>query len=351
MVSFLLIFLLLRREQEHGGLVGRGLKKMDPDQPKGDDRMSKRVVVTGATGMIGRPLCRKLLERGYELTVFSRDPEAARKKVPGASGYVGWQPEESGPWGPAVDGAHGVVSLAGDNLFVGHLSEERLRAGDESRVVGTRGLVEAIGRATEKPQVLVSASSTGYYGFEGWTDEEVTENSSPVDDLWSRGSTLWEAEALRAEGLGTRVVLLRIGVVLKEGEGPLAYQVPRFRSGWGGPTPPGDQWWPWIHVDDVVGLFLMALENQEARGPINASSPGVVGEREYAETLGRVLGQPADNQMPESSLRQYMGLSADIVMHLRRVVPEKALGLGYRFEYPTLEPALRDLVADGVAGS
>lgn len=310
-----------------------------------------RVVVTGATGMIGRPLCKRLLERGYDLTVFSRNPGAAREKVPGASQYIGWQPEESGAWASAIDGAYGVVSLAGENLFDGHLSEERRRIGDESRIVGTRGLVNAIERAAvkgtaAKPRVLVSASSTGYYGFEGWSDEEVDEDHSPVDDAWHRGVALMEAEALRAEAFGTRVALLRIGVVLKDGEGTLAYQVPQFRSGWGGPTPPGDQWCPWIHINDVVGLFLMALENEHASGPINTGAPGVVRDREYAETLGRLLGQPADNEVPETVVRQHMGLSAEIVMHLRRVVPKKALALGYRFEYPGFESALRNLIED-----
>ncbi len=304
----------------------------------------KRVVVTGATGMIGRSLCQRLLERGYDLSVFSRDPEAAREKVPGASEYIRWQPEEAGAWASAIDGAYGVVSLAGENLFDGYLSEERRRIGDESRIVGTRGLVNAIEQAAAKPRVLVSASSTGYYGLEGRSDEEVDEDHPPVDDAWHRVVALMEAEALRAEEFGTRVTLLRIGVVFKEDEGTLVYKMPQFRSGWGGPTPPGDQWCPWIHIDDVVGLFLMALENEEAGGPINACAPGVVREREYAETLGRLLDQPAENELPESVIRQHMGLSAEIVMHLRRVVPKKALALGYQFEYPDLESALDDLI-------
>lgn len=307
-------------------------------------------VVTGATGMVGRPLCKRLLERGYDLTVFSRNPEAAREKVPGASEYIGWQPEESGTWASAIDGAYGVVSLAGENLFDGYLSEERRRIGDESRIFGNRGLVNAIERAAlkgtvAKPQVLVSASSTGYYGFEGWSDEEVDEDHPPEDDAWHRGVALMEAEAHRAEEFGTRVALLRIGVVLKDGEGTLAYKVPQFRSGWGGPTPPGDQWCPWIHIDDVVGLFLMALEDGEASGPINTGAPGVVREREFTKTLGHLLGQPADNEIPETVIRQHMGLSAEIVMHLRRVVPKKALALGYQFEYPDLESALRELIS------
>lgn len=306
----------------------------------------KRVVVTGATGMVGRPLCQRLLERGYDLTVFSRNPEAAREKVPGASEYIGWQPEESGAWASAIDGAYGVVSLAGENLFDGYLSEERRRIGDESRIVGTRGLVNAIERATNKPRMLVNASSTGYYGFDGWSDEEVDEDHPPVDDTWHRGVALMESEALRAEAFGTRVALLRIGVVLKDGEGTLAYKVPQFRSGWGGPTPPGDQWCPWIHINDVVGLFLMALEDGKVIGPINAAAPGVVREREYARILGHLLDQPADNEMPEIMIRQHMGLAAEIVMHLRRVVPKKALALGYRFEHSDLEFALRELIEE-----
>lgn len=306
--------------------------------------MHKRVVVTGATGTIGKLLCQTLLERGYEVTVFSRDPQAARTKVPGASDYVPWQPNATEPWAGSLDGAFGVINLAGEPLFDGYLTEERLRAGGEGRVIGTRGLVDAIGRTERKPSVLVNASSTGIYGFTETGDEEVTEATPPPrQDLWSIDSERWEAEAYRAEGFGVRVPALRIGVAL-ERSGLLEYQAQQFRVGRGGYSVPGSQWFPWIHIDDVVGLLMFLLEDIRVHGPINGTAPGVVRNQEYADTLASVLGMSANNVTSEEALRQYMGLAAEVTIHLRRVVPKRALELGYPFKFPELEPALRDLL-------
>lgn len=307
--------------------------------------MNKKIVVTGATGMVGRPLCKTLVEKGYAVTVFTREPEAAASKVPGAENYVRWDAGRADEWQPALEGIYGLVNLAGDNLFDGYLDEERLKAGSEGRVVLTRSLVEAIAWTEHKPKVLVNASSTGIYGFTEVSDEVVTEETPPPrQDLWSRDSERWEIEAYSAEQHSVRAVALRIGVALGREEGALPYQVQQFQSGRGSYSAPGDQWFAWIHLEDIVGLFLMALEDTRIHGPINATAPGIVRNKEYAQTLGRVLGASADYAVPAETLRQYIGLASDVTTYMRRVVPKRALELGYEFKFPALKPALHNLL-------
>lgn len=308
--------------------------------------VTKTVVVTGATGMIGRPLCKALLERGYAVTVFSRDPEAAKVKVPGATSYVAWDANGMGAWKAALKGAYGVVNLAGESLFNGYLTEEQLKAASESRVIGTRHLVTAMEKLEHRPKVLVNASSTGIYGFTEISEETVTENTPPPrQDLWSSDSERWEVEAYRAESFGVRTVALRIGVALGQEEGALPYQVQQFRAGRGSYSAPGTQGFAWIHLEDVVDLFIFALEMSEVHGPINATAPELVSNREYAQTLARVLSTRADYELPAETLRQYIGFAADVTTYMRRVLPQRALDLGYPFKFPELEPALHDLLA------
>jgi uncharacterized protein (TIGR01777 family) len=170
--------------------------------------------------------------------------------------------------------------------------------------------------------------------------------TTPGDDFWGRVSLPWEEAALEAERLGVRTVVLRTGYVLdgRPGSG-LAQQVAQFRRGFGGPVRPGSQWVPWIHIADAVELILLALDDERVRGPLNCTAPGVVRNREFAETLGRVVGKPANRAMPGVMLRMFMGVVADTIIHGRCVVPEAALALGYDFRFPTLDAALRDLVA------
>jgi uncharacterized protein (TIGR01777 family) len=304
------------------------------------------MVVTGATGQIGSVLCRRLLERGDAPVVFTRDVQAAQESVPGAADYVAWQPQETGPWATQTARAQAVVYLAGGSLYSGRQTRASVRAEVDTRVRGIRGLVRAMKEAAVKPRVFVSASSVGTYGYDGFTDAEFTENSSPGDDFWGQASLPWEEAALEAERLGVRTVVLRTGYVLdgRPGSG-LAQQVAQFRRSFGGPVRPGSQWVPWIHIADAVGLILLALDDERVRGPLNCTAPGVVRNREFAETLGVVLGKPVGRAIPGVMLRLFMGVVADTIIHGRRVVPETALALGYDFRFPRLEPALRDLVA------
>lgn len=207
----------------------------------------RRVIVTGATGLIGRALCAELNQRGDAVVVFSRDPDAAHSRLPGAAEYVAWQPQKSGPWSERLDGASAVVNLAGGPLFTfgKRLRKADVRAETQSRIQGIRRLVHVMEVASSKPATFVSASSVGTYGYAGFSDDMYIESSPPGDDFWGQDSRGWEEAALDAERLGIRPVVLRTGYVLDATPtGGLAQQVAQFRRGFGGPVLPGRQWLP-----------------------------------------------------------------------------------------------------------
>lgn len=301
---------------------------------------TRRVVVTGATGLIGKKLCEQLTFKGYELVVFSRNPEKARKMVPGAT--VAWAPTaEPGAWASVLEGAYGVVHLAGAPIFA-RWTEAYKQEIRDSRVLGTRGLVAAMAAAEKKPAVFVYGSAIGYYGFRG--DEEIDESGAPGDDFLAQVQGESEREAVRAEQAGIRTVLLRTGAVLDPGKGALPTMLPFFQMWMGGPVLPGTQWFSWVHVDDEVGLIMLALEDERARGPLNATSPEPQTNRDFSATLGRVIGRPAWLPVPRFALSLVFGEMGSVVAEGQRVIPRKALDLGYQFRYPNLEEALRQLL-------
>jgi uncharacterized protein len=213
----------------------------------------------------------------------------------------------------------------------------------ESRVLSTRNLVDALGELDpgERPRVLVSGSGAGWYGHRG--DERLDESApEPGDDFLAQLSADWEAEARRAEALGVRVVLNRTGVVLSESGGVLEKMLPFFKAGIGGPVAGGRQYVPWVHVDDVVGATIFALEHDEASGPVNVTAPEPVTNKELSKALGRVLRRPAFAPVPALAVKTLYGEMADIVITGQRAVPGQLTELGYVFEQPELEPALRD---------
>ena len=303
----------------------------------------KRVIVAGATGMIGRVVSKRLVERDYELLVFSRNPITARETVPGATDYIQWQPENSGSWVAAVDGAYAVVNLAGAPFFTKWTGDYQ-KTVRESRLFGTRGLINAMREAKVKPEVFIYGSSVGTYGFNGPRDLTLDENSPAGEDQWGQDSLALEQEAEEAETLGVRVVTMRTGVPLAKDAGLLVGQVPQFRNFFGGWIQPGTQWLPWIHIDDEVALIIFALENERVRGPLNGTAPESQTNHDFYRTLGRVLHRPCWLGLPPSLLRRFLGDVAITVTNGRRIVPTKALILGYQFKYPTSEQALRDLL-------
>jgi len=302
----------------------------------------KRVVVTGATGLIGKALCKRLIEKGYAVVVFSRDPAAARGQVPDAAEYVAWEPAESGPWMSAVDGAYAVINLAGASIAGKRWNPRYKQAILNSRVIGTRGLVNAIEQAANKPSVLINGSAIGYYGFRD--DTKLDESAAPGSDFLANVVKAWEAAALKAEGLGVRVVLVRTGIVLDKREGSFPLMMLPFRLFVGGPVLPGSQYFSWVHLADEVGIILFALENEQVRGPINATAPEPQTNKEFSATLGRMMGRPALFPVPGFALRLVMGEAAQLVTTGQRVIPHKAQDLGYQFQFPTSEAAIRDVV-------
>jgi uncharacterized protein (TIGR01777 family) len=299
----------------------------------------KRVIVTGATGLIGKAVCRDLLARGYEVVVFSRNPASARKNVPGAADYIAWQPEEGGAWAAQVDGAWAVVNLAGTSVAGRRWNDEYKRQIRDSRVTGTRGLVRAIAAAREKPQVLINGSAIGYYGARDATP--LDEGAAPGGDFLAGVVREWEAEATEAEALGVRTVLLRTGVVLDKAEGALALQKLPFQFFVGGPILPGTQWLSWIHLADEVGLIIFALEQEGVRGPLNAVAPAPQTNRDFSAALGGALGRPSWLPVPGFALKVALGEFADTTVTGQRVIPKKALEVGYEFRYGTSAAALR----------
>ena len=294
-----------------------------------------RVTVTGATGLIGAPLVAELQARGDDVTVLTRDPQSATRRLGVAA--QAWDPLSQPAPTEALEGREAVVHLAGEN--VAQRWTERARAAIRaSREVGTRNLVAGLEAADPRPAVLVSSSAVGYYGPRG--DEPVDEEAPPGRDFLAEVCVAWEREARAAEALGLRVVSIRTGIVLDGGGGALKKMLPPFRAGVGGPVAGGRQYMPWIHIDDVVGMYLAALDSVAWAGPVNASAPEPVTNRAFSQALGRVLHRPAVAPVPAVALRLLYGEMAEMVTGGVRAVPARALMAGYRFRHPDLGEAL-----------
>lgn len=296
-----------------------------------------RIVVTGATGTIGRAVVGALRERGDEVVAMSRDAERAREAL-GVEAH-GWADPKGEPApAAALAGADGVVHLLGEPVAQ-RWSDRAKREIRASRVEGTRNLVAGLRDAEPRPRVLVSQSASGYYGPRG--DERVDETEPAADDFLARVCVDWEAEAVRAEELGLRVARTRTGVVLAKGGGALAKMLPPFKLGIGGPVAGGRQYVPWVHLDDVVGALLLCLDSDAASGPLNLSAPEPVTNRELSKALGRVLRRPAVAPVPALALKLLYGDMAQIVTTGVRSVPRRLEDLGYTFARPNIDDALR----------
>jgi uncharacterized protein (TIGR01777 family) len=302
-----------------------------------------RVTVTGASGLIGAALLAALSERGAHVTVLSRAPERTRARLPRAGAgseveVIAWEPSGEPAPEHALAGRDAVVHLAGEPVAQ-RWSARAKRAIRDSRVTGTANLVAGIERSEPRPPVLVSSSAVGIYGPHG--EEPLDEETPPGVDFLASTCIAWEAAASRVRELGVRAVQIRTGVVLDRHAGALAKMLPAFRLGLGGPVAGGRQYISWIHTSDVVGLMLAALADERWSGPFNATAPDPVSNRELSKALGRVLGRPAFAPVPGFALRVRYGAMAEIITTGARVLPAKALVLGYEFAYPELEPALR----------
>ncbi len=299
------------------------------------------VTVTGATGLIGSRLVRRLKADRHEVTVLSRAPGRARANL-GVDAEA-WNPESEPAPVRGLAGRDSVVHLAGENVAQRWTAAARRRI-RLSRELGTRNLVAGIEAADPRPGTLVSSSAVGYYGAHG--DEELDEDAPAGDDFLAEVCVIWEQEAQRAEELGLRVARMRTGVVLERSGGALAKMLPFFRLGIGGPVAGGRQWVPWIHVDDVVGLYAAAVAGDQWTGPFNAVAPEPATNAELSKALGRALHRPAVLPVPGFAVAALYGRMASIVTEGQRAVPRRALGLGHRFAKPELDEALRSALED-----
>jgi uncharacterized protein (TIGR01777 family) len=288
-----------------------------------------RVVVAGGTGFLGTPLVSQLRANGNDVSVLTR-----RSAAPG---QITWSPNGTvGPWAKVIDGADVVINLAGESIAEHRWTAAYKARIRDSRIRATRSIVAAIHTAAQKPAAFLNASAVGYYGSRG--DELLTEESPPGTDFLASVCRDWEREALTAAD-ASRVILLRSAPVLDSGGGMLPRIALPFRLFIGGPVGSGTQYWSWIHRHDWVAMVIWALENRQS-GPLNLAAPVAVTNREFAQTLGRVLKRPAFLPAPAFVLRVLLGEMADVLLFSQRVVPAKAEGLGFRFRYPALEPAL-----------
>ena len=304
-----------------------------------------RVAVTGATGTIGREVVRALAARGDEVTALSRNAGNARRVLGEGVEAVAWgDPAREPAPTEALAGRDAVVNLLGERLDQ-RWSDEAKRRIRDSRVLGTRNLVEGLRGAEPRPSVLVSQSATGYYGPHG--DEPVDERAPAAGDFLGQVVAAWEAEARRAEELGVRVVLTRTGVVLSSSGGAIPKMLLPFKLGIGGPVAGGRQYMPWVHVEDVAGAILLCLDTESIRGPVNVTAPEPATNRELSRTLGRVLRRPAVAPIPAAALRVLYGEMATTVTTGVRAVPARLVELGYRFRRPELEDALREAAGRG----
>ncbi|CAN5164616.1 TIGR01777 family oxidoreductase [soil metagenome] len=301
-----------------------------------------RVLVTGASGAIGSAVCDALLARGDEVVGLSRDPERARKTNPTVTWHA-WQPTSERPPAAAFVGVDGVVNLVGEeiNQRWNDGVKERIR---ESRIRATKNLVDGIVAASPRPRVLVSGAAVGIYGLEAG-DAIIDEDRPAGEDFMARVVVDWEAAAHEAESAGVRVATIRTGLILDPESGLLDQLLPIFKLGGGGPLAGGDQYMPWIHLDDEVAMILWALDDERISGPVNSSAPTPVTNKEFSKTLGKVLRRPAIIPAPKLAVTALRGSEvADFVTASLRVIPRRPIDQGFVFRHPDLEPALRDLL-------
>ena len=324
----------------HRGAPNAGGKQLSVREPGAFALMSSsamRLLVTGGSGFIGRHLCRLLAARNHSITVLSRNPAAAAEIVGDGIAIVddldALTPDEH---------FDAIVNLAGAPIFGGRWTEKRKRLIYDSRIQTTAKLIDFIKNSDQKPKVLVSGSAIGFYGDQG--DAVLDETSAGHPEFSHRLCQDWEAEADKARQYGVRVATLRTGLVIGRDGGFLRAMLLPFRLGLGGPLGDGRQWMSWIHIDDHIAMVSTLLENPSLSGVFNATAPNPVTNREFTRTLAGILRRPAFLPVPAWLLRPLLGEMADLLLGSQRVMPARFQQNGFQFQYPDLEPALRQAV-------
>ena len=296
-----------------------------------------KVLITGSTGLLGTELQRSFTEKGYELLLASR-------KEPQDDKHIQWSIEEGFTDPEKLEGVDVVVHLAGENVSGLRWTDEKKKAIRDSRVLGTRNVVDAISKLKNKPKVFVASSAIGFYGERG--EEEVTESSAAGDNFLAGVCKEWEAESRRAEDAGIRTVLLRTGIVLSKDGGALATMLTPFKLGVGGVVGSGKQWMSWISLEDEIAVINYVIENENIRGAVNAVSPNPVTNEEFTKTLGSVLYRPTILPLPEFAVSMIFGEMGDaLLLASTKVMPKRLEDAGFEFKHPNLKEAIENAVA------
>ena len=302
-----------------------------------------RIIITGATGFIGNYLCKLLLEHNYEIVVLTRNASKARKNFGSMVTCVEWDARTNNGWQEYAEGAYAIINLAGagiaDNLWTESYKKQIL----ESRVSATKAVVMAIEATDEKPKVLLQGSATGIYASRG--DEVLDESSAKGDSFLADVVDEWEAAAKSVEKMGVRVCYLRTGVVLGKDEGILKKLSLPFKLFVGGTPGSGKQWFSWIHIEDEVNIIFHLLKNEGAEGVYNLVSPDPLRIADFCQQMGSVINRPSWIPVPAFMLKLVMGqMAEETALISQRILPRRLMENGFRFSYPSLKPALQDLL-------
>jgi uncharacterized protein (TIGR01777 family) len=298
-----------------------------------------KIVVTGATGFIGRRLIDEFVRDGDQIVALTR---GAGANLPAGVRPISWDGRTAGSWDREIDGADAVVNLAGEPFGGRRWNAAQKEVIISSRVDATRAIVDAIARAQRKPSVLVNASAVGIYGEH--PEGVITEDSARGTGFVAETCGRWEDEASRATTVGVRLATMRLGIVLGEGGGALQRMLLPYRLFIGGPLGPGTQWFPWIHLDDVVGAIRHVIATIGLQGPVNVSAPNPVTMNQFARELGEVLHRPALFRVPAFALRIAVGEMAIAVLSGQQMIPRKLLTFGYKFRYSNVNEALGNIL-------
>jgi uncharacterized protein len=296
-----------------------------------------KIAIAGATGFVGSRLVEQLQAQGHEVVIFTRSPQQASNRF-GRAQIVGYNPLQSGVWQESISGCDAVVNLAGEPIAEKRWTPAHKRTILESRQIGTQKIVEAISLASAKPSVLINASAIGYYGTS--ETNKYDETSPAGTDFLAEVCTAWETAAQAVTANGTRLVILRLGIVLGENGGVLGKMLAPFSAFVGGPIGSGKQWFSWVHRDDVVKLIIKAITDPQMQGVYNATAPNPVTMTDFSQTLGAVMNRPSWLPVPNFALEAMLGEGAIVVLQGQQVVPSHTLAQGFDFQYSTLKPAL-----------